>query len=618
MGSIWDELKRRNVVKVAIAYAIVAWLLIQVAATILPVFVAPDWVVQVFTFFVILGFPLALILSWAYELTPEGIMKTRQVPLEKSISHMTGQTLNYVITGLLVVVVGFVVVDQYAGKDESALAVAPADSDRDAAAESIVSDASGELRPNWIAILPFDNMSVDPEDAFFAAGIHDEIINQIANISDLNVVARTSVMQYEGARKPVTEIARDLNVAYLLEGSVSYADQRVRIRAQLIDGDTGAHLWSDVFPAEILDVFEVYADLSSRIAESIEAELLPSERERIARAPTQSAAAYAFYLNALDMYGDWHRRVELLDRAIENDTDFALAYAAKAAILGNEFVSEVTKAATVSIERGAEVAAELEREVISQAESALALDPELGLAYSALGELHSRYWRREQAEAAFSRAVDLSPRDSEVLLRYSGFSTQSGDYEKAIDLARRAFAIDPGRQWSVNYLSDAATPYFMSGDFDTAAKIWQQNIATVPDSANSYLYLAEAEAARGNPEAAIDDLRIFEQLIGYDRQPAIARAAYVYSLCGRQDDVVRVLANSAQIDVPVSPIQRVFWALASKDADQSLKRLQEAVDYPLPSNGSAITVMVKNNVYGDPLLERPEFVELRKQLGFQD
>ncbi|HSG66955.1 MAG TPA: hypothetical protein VLD39_18245, partial [Gammaproteobacteria bacterium] len=598
--SFLGEIKRRKVFQVAAAYLVVAWLIMQVVDVVDDPLRVPDWFATVVLLLLAVGFPIALIASWAFDVTPAGVVRD---PMD--VARGDSRTIEYVLIGVLGCAVIWLL---YRDVSSPGVATLPA---------AALSDTSGaepavELLPNGIAILPFDNMSVDPDDGFFAAGIHDEIISQVANIKDLNVIARTSVMQYEGARQPITEIARELGVPYVLEGSVSYAGERVRLRAQLIDGASGTHLWSEAFQGSVADVFAIYADISARIADSLQAELLPSERARIARVPTTSQAAYALYLASLQN-GD--RALELLDRAMENDEGFALAHAQKANILGFDFVNEVARAASDASRDAEAVAEELERTVIYHAQRALELDPTLGRAQAALGRMHMRYWRRAQTEEAFARAYELSPKDPDVLRQYSLISSWTGEHDRAIEFSEQAAALDP-EQGIIDVSGNLSVPYFWAGDYDAAARLIEDALIAAPNRPFLYFYLAETEAARDDYSAAVGNLRIFEQLIGGWAQGSIARAAYVYSLAGRPDDVRRVLALVEERPTPPSQIQLALGQLALGNHEAALRLFRDSLENPLPLPGATITILVKNNVFDDPVLEQPEFVEVRDRLGF--
>ncbi len=191
MASVWGELKRRNVVKVAVAYAIVGWLLIEVSTTVLPLFEAPDWIAQVFTFFVILGFPLALVLSWAYELTPDGMKRSHEVEASESITKVTGRKFDFAIIGALVLALGFVVYNYVLVDSDEQETITPTIEPAEESPASVVEEER-EVLPNSVAVLPFRNDSPDPDNAYYASGIHEEILNQLVKLSALNVIARTS------------------------------------------------------------------------------------------------------------------------------------------------------------------------------------------------------------------------------------------------------------------------------------------------------------------------------------------------------------------------------------------------------------------------------------------
>jgi tetratricopeptide (TPR) repeat protein len=292
------------------------------------------------------------------------------------------------------------------------------------------------------------------------------------------------------------------------------------------------------------------------------------------------------------------------------DANFALAHAMKARVLAYDYPGEVARAIAIDPDSAPLVAAELERLVIATADRALALDPELGLAHAALGVMHMRAWRRRQAEAAFARALELSPHDAEVLRWASFFESLAGNSGRAIDLMQRAAEIDPE-----NSIFDLAEAYFFAREFDTAAAIHQQLLADDDPDSGSYRFYAEVETARGNCGVAVENFMVQEAL-GLGGAGARTRTAYAYSLCGRPDDASRILATMAELTP--SLIQQAVGRLSAGDDEDALRLLRAEADSDLPLPGSALTVIVKNNLYNDPLLERPEFVEVRSRLGFGD
>ncbi len=583
--SFFGELRRRNVFRAGIAYLAAVWVLIEVTDTLVSIINAPAWIPQVLVYSAALGFPLTLVLAWFYELTPEGIKATADVETVEPVRFM-GRKLDFAIIGLLVLAVGFLLVRSPPDDQTTAL-------------------------PNSLAVLPFQNLSPDPDDAYFAAGIHESTLNQLAKIQDLSIIARTSVLPYENNPMPVPEIAEALNVEMVMEGSVRYADDRVLITAQLIDGRTGSHLWSEEFNRTLTDIFAIQAEIATRIAMELETQLSTAEQESLSVRPTESQAAYALYLRALEtMSFNEDSSVAHAEQAIALDENFALAYAVKARVLGYNYAGEVARAARESTEAALAVASDLEGQVIEAAERALELDPTLGLAHAALGVMHTRRWRRDEAAAAFAKAYELTPNDTEVLNWYSFFYSLTNRFDDSIDMALRAVELDP--QGSIRELADA---YFFAGRFDAAAAIHEARFADDDPFLGGYEAYAEIEAARGNSAVALENLAIQETLDpgGSGRH---ARAAYVYSRLGQGEDAARKFEGLQQLSP--SPIHLAIGHLSVGNTDEALRLLRELAESELPSPGTWLTVVLKTNLYNDPVLERPEFVEVRSRLGFRD
>ncbi len=251
--NFFAELKRRNVYKVAVAYAVVAWLLMQIATQIFPVFEIPNWAARLVVILLLLCFPVALVLSWAYKLTPEGIKRTEEVAPHASITHRTGRKLDFLIIGVLLVVIALLITDRYR---------------RPPAPASGIPEKS-------IAVLPFENRSSDKENAFFTDGVQDEILGDLAKVADLKVISRTSVMLYKsGNPRNLREIAQQLGVAHVVEGSVQRAGNKVRINAQLILARHDAHLWANTYDRDLAGVFAIQSEIAKAIADQLQA--LPS------------------------------------------------------------------------------------------------------------------------------------------------------------------------------------------------------------------------------------------------------------------------------------------------------------------------------------------------------
>jgi len=612
--SFFGELRRRNVFKVGAAYAIVGWLAIEVAATVLPIFEAPDWIVQVLTFLVILGFPLALILSWIYDLTPDGIERTGAA--SSSAVPATGTKLNYAIVGLLIVTVAFMFVDNYVlntSLDEPPAATATIP-------PPVTGAAPPDVLPNSVAVLPFDNLSPDPDNAYFAAGIHESILNELVKIQDMSVIARTSVLKYADGLTSIPDIAAELNVEAVMEGSVRYAGDRVRITAQLIDPTTGAHLWSEEYDRDLVDIFAIQSDIATRIAMVLEAELLPREQESLANIPTDSMEAYALFLRATDLGRNTFasadarsERLAILDRALALDPDFADAHAEKAG-----YYLGLVEADLGSPQTWRDRRAELETLVQESAARALTLDPSNGRAHAVLGMLHAYNRREAAARAALERALDLNPNDPEVLRRFSYFDAYAGQHETASELLQRAIALDPDNARLRFNLGDVLG---LAGNHNAAAETTRISIALDPTYSLAHVMLGVLEAVRGNTEAALEQVLIAEALFTETTSPSLfAELAYGYARAGSRANAERI-ARQVEETALAHHVGDGSWALihlALQDETELLSRLETAAGDLGPDEGLFELLAIHHNYWSDPILEKPEFVAIRERLGFPD
>jgi TolB-like protein len=292
MSTFFNELKRRNVFKVAVTYAIVSWIALQVADTVFPALNVPPWVLSLLTVLLLIGFPIALLLSWAFEFTPDGIKPTAEVAPEHSIRSKAGQRLNYLLTGALAVLLTIVVVDSYVLDDAGPPAVATTP---DGAPTSSTTPSAAPEKS--IAVLPFVNLSSDQEQEYFSDGLSEEILNQLAQIDDLRVTARTSSFSFKGRNEDLRVVGRELNVRHLLEGSVRKAGNQLRITAQLIDAADGSHVWSRSYDRELNDVFAIQEEIAMAVSDSLSVALDVGAMART-RGGTTNLEAYDKYLRA--------------------------------------------------------------------------------------------------------------------------------------------------------------------------------------------------------------------------------------------------------------------------------------------------------------------------------
>ncbi len=450
------ELRRRNVYKVGAAYAVVAWIALQGASFLLPSFGAPAWVFRALVLLVVLGFVLALAFSWAFELTPEGLKRTHEVPHEHSITHLTGRKLDFAIIGLLIIALG---ISLYVNLREA--------------------PRSG--RSASIAVLPFTSRSVDPAHAMFADGIHDELLTSLANIGSLKVISRTSVMEYRNTTKNLREIGKELAVGTVLEGAVQRSGDTVRINVQLIDAETDEHLWANTYDRRLStdNLFAIQTEIATTIADKLEATLTPDEKERITKVPTENLQAYNLYLAGRQNL--YQRKVETLERArelfeqaIELDPKFAKAYSG----LSDTLVILYSNFGALEPDA-----------VIPRAEAlldqALTLDPDDADIHASLGLLASTRWDmtgedadRAGAEQAFERAIALNANHAQAVAWYAGQELFSGEYADAIVLFERSLELDPLARISQLNLGES---YAGMGQHRKALDTWLESARTNPD-----------------------------------------------------------------------------------------------------------------------------------------
>lgn len=445
------ELRRRKVYRVAAGYAVVGWLLIQVGATIFPVLQLPAWTLRLLIVAVLAGFPITLVLAWAFDIGPHGFEKTDAVPPgEECPPALRPKRRNvYLLAtiGLLIAaVVGFFLLPR----------------------------AWGEKVEKSIAVLPFDNFSEDKENEHFADGIQDDVLTNLAKVRDLKVISRTSVMPYRGKAHNIREIGKALDVATVLEGSVRRVGNRVRVNVQLINAVNDAHLWAQIYDRELTDVFIIQSDLAREIASALRAKLSPSEEERLNRHATENSEAYLLYLQAHDIFTRPDRRHEdlaraehLYEAAIQKDPSYALAYARLSHLESWIFYANEPTEARRDKARAA-------------ANEALRLEPDLPEAHLALGYLHyyiERDYERALAELALARKG--LPNDAGVSRAMAAIQRRQGQWEKSIANFTKAVSLDPKDPVLVENL---AMTYAAIRKYVPAMEYINRAVALAPDS----------------------------------------------------------------------------------------------------------------------------------------
>jgi TolB-like protein/Tfp pilus assembly protein PilF len=456
LGNFFVELKRRNVYKVAIAYAIVAWLLMQIASQIFPFFDIPNWAVRLVVLLLIIGFPVALILAWAFELTPEGIKRTEDVDLSKSIARKSGRKLDFLIIAVLLLVIAGLIFQRL---------------------HRNVSPAIPSSLEKSVAVLPFQNLSKDEENAFFADGVQDQILTDLAKVADLKVISRTSVMQYKNvATRNLREIAQQLGVAHVLEGSVQRAGTKVRVSAQLINARTDGHEWAENYDRPIDDVFAIQSEIAKAIADQLQAQISPREKVAMSQSPTTDVTAFDLYSRAKTLIleagsqQDLLQPIDLLNQALARDPQFFPAYCQLASAHDTTYLWGDHTPARLALAEAA-------------IQAAFRLRPDAGEAHLARAEnLYCGYLDYDGALAELEVARRTLPNNPRVFALTGWITRRQGKYEEALRVLEHALELDPR---DVFIMGDIADTYNYLRRYAEAAAVLDRALAIKPDDAET-------------------------------------------------------------------------------------------------------------------------------------
>ncbi len=456
--SLFAELKRRNVFKVAIAYVIVSWLILQVIGSIVPIIEAPEWVSKAILIFLLAGFPIALLFAWAFELTPEGIKKESEIDRDESITDQTRSKINLIIIGSLILIIGGFAYDKFFGtsitaKPEQTEVIASESADQEIPLE--IKSETNKLNDKSIAVLPFTNMSGTPDNESFTLGIHDDLLTHISKISALKVISRTSVLRYKTTEKPIPEIAKELGVKNILEGSVRTSGNQIRINVQLIDATTDEHLWAEIYDRKLTadNIFNIQTEISEKIAAALKAQLSPEELDTLSQKPTDNLEAYNAYLQGRQLLqnrksSELKQALVLFQRATELDPNYALAYVNQAIAL--DLLNEYSDLPYSEYKSKTEP-------LISKA---LSINPLLSEAYASNGSFLMNENELDKAEKNFLRAIELNPNYVSSYHWYGRLlRNYLGRFKEALELHRKAAVLDPlspviqlNVAWSLNSL----------------------------------------------------------------------------------------------------------------------------------------------------------------------
>jgi len=570
------ELKRRNVYKVAVAYGVVAWLLMQVASQIFPFFEIPNWAVRLVVLLLIIGFPVALVLAWAFELTPEGLKRTE---FADELPRKSGRSRAwiYVIVIASAISVSLFFLGRYTAPNKQG--------------------GLAELPGKSLAVLPFTNLSGNPENAYFAAGIQDEIVTRLAKIAELKVISCTSTQRFKSAPDDLPAIAKQLGVVNILEGSVQRSPDQVRVNVQLIKAATDDHLWADTFDRKLTDVFAIESEIAKTIADTLKAKLTGSERNAIGAQPTQNTEAHQLYLKGRYL---WNRRtgenlkkaLTYFQQAAEKDPSYALAYAGMA------------DSCTLIPLYAAGTPQEYLPRARAAAQKALELDDMLAEAHTSLGYVLFYYFELAASTKEFERAIELNPNYPTAHQWYAtGPLLAAGQFDHAIAEAKRAVELDPV---SPIIHAELGTVYMVARRYDDAIEQLRNTVQMYPEFYWAHRFLGLALELKG---ATSDAIAEYKKALALSDDPLVlAFVAHAEAKTGRQNEAREILARLTEAAktryVPAYAFAVIHLALGEKD--QALDWLEKAAR----DHGGRNINLIKVEPYLDPLRGDPRFEAL--------
>jgi TolB-like protein/Flp pilus assembly protein TadD len=585
IDNFFAELKRRNVYKVAVAYAVVAWLTIQAASIFLPAFNAPQWPMQVIILVLVVGFPIALAFSWAFEITPEGIKLESEIEPNKSIARRTGRKIVAVTVAMAVVAAGLFVY-QLARSRLSIPASAPS---------AIITNKS-------IAVLPFDNLSDDKSNAYFTEGVQDEILTRLAKVADLKVIARTSTQKFKSAPENLTDIAQQLGAANILEGSVQKVNDQVRVNVQLINAMTNAHLWAEIYDRKLTDIFAVESDIAKTIADTLQAKLTGSEKIAITAKPTEDPEAHELYLKGRYF---WNRRTganlqkaaDYFQQAIGKDSRYALAFSGLAdchvllpayAELGSNPRDELPKA-------------------LEAARRAVELDDTLCEAHTSLARALASDLQLTAAGPEFKRAIELNPNYATAHQWFGEYLQSQGHLEEALSELKRAEELDP-----LSLIINSVLGFALDtvGRSDEAIAQLHKTIEIDPNFANGHGQLGNVLEHRGQLKEAIVEYEKCYNSMAPDPGD-LAQLASAYFRIGRKAEAQQLWDKLKSLSERqyVPAYSMAIVQLAFGHEDEAIRLLEKSYEDRAPFDSADLGwILVDHRL--DPLRSDPRFKKL--------
>ena len=583
--NFFAELKRRNVYKVAIAYIVAGWALSQGIAQVFPVFDIPNWLIRLFVVLIIIGLPIALVLAWMFELTPQGIKRTETADAMPESARQKKHTWIYVVVIGALLSIGLFFLGRYTAENKM-------ENGR---------PGGPSVPEKSIAVLPFDNLSRDPDNAYFAEGVQEEILTRLARVADLKVISRTSTQRFKSAPSDLRDIAKQLGVMHILEGSVQKANDQVRVNVQLINTASDAHLWADTYDRKLTDIFAVESEIAKSIADTLRAKLNSSAEHVLASRPTENPEAHELYLKGRYF---WNRRtgvnlqkaVDYFERAIEKDPKYALAYSG---------LADCHVLLPVYPELGTYPRDEMPK-ALAAAHKAVELDDTLAEAHTSLGRALASDLQLSAATSEFKRAIELNPSYATARQWFGECLQSQGRVQDALAELKRAQEVDP-----LSLVNNALVGFALDtvGQSDEAIAQLHRTIEMDPSFANSHAMLGNVLEHKGQlQEASVE----YEKANSLNADPInLAELGRAYFLVGRKAEAQQLWDKLKSLSqrqyVPAYSMALVQSAFGDKD--EAIRLLEKSYEDHAPFDSSDLGwILVDHRL--DPLRSDPRFKKL--------
>ena len=526
IDNFFSELKRRNVYKVGIAYTVAGWALAQGFAQVFPVFDIPNWVIRLIVLLIIIGLPIALVLAWMFEITPQGIKRTEAADAMPASAKPRKYIWIYVVVIGAAISIGLFFLGRYSAQNTPT----PRPVTQPEARPGFQSEAA-TVPQKSIAVLPFDNLSRDPDNAYFCEGVQDEILTRLAKVADLKVISRTSTQHFKSSPDNLPQIARQLGVAHILEGSVQKAGDAVRVNVQLINAASDAHLWADTYDRKLTDIFAVESEIAKTIAETLQARLTGSEKSAMSKTPTVNPEAYELYLKGRFFWNkrngdDLRKAIDYFNQAIAKDPGYALAYVglADSYLLFPNYAA-VSPADSIPPARSA-------------IKKALELDDSLAEAHASAGLLATVELKLQPAIDELKRAAELKPNYATAHHWLALAWMTVGQFDPAIAEAKRAVELDP---LSLIINADFSWLYLCSRRYDEAEAQARKTLEIDPHFFLAHYYLGEILQFKGHLTDAIAE---YQKAFDLTNDPyPLAALGQARARNGQKDEARKILGR---------------------------------------------------------------------------